>query len=110
MLCCVTVSVEALVPTTELLRLCLDQECCCMHCVTLFCETICLIPAICVTSSFQQAKVQQSVTHFCRDQKMLRCVVREDLSFEMATDLVNDMKQVIKWLDHHFIYSGQYPP
>ena len=38
---------------------------------------------------------------------MLRCVVREDLSFEMATDLVNDMKQVIEWLDHHFIYSGQ---
>lgn len=43
----------------------------------------------------------------CRKQKMLRCVVREDLSFEMATDLVNDMKQVIEWLDHHFIYSGQ---
>lgn len=37
---------------------------------------------------------------------MLRVVVREDLSYEMATDLVNDMNQVIKWLDHHFIYSG----
>lgn len=37
---------------------------------------------------------------------MLRCVVREDLSFEMATDLVNDMKKSIEWLDHHFIYTG----
>ena len=42
----------------------------------------------------------------CRDQKLLRVVVREDLSYEMATDLVNDMNQVIEWLDHHFIYSG----
>ena len=42
----------------------------------------------------------------CRKQKMLRCVVREDLSFEMASDLVDDMKKCIEWLDHHFIYSG----
>ena len=42
----------------------------------------------------------------CRDQKLLRVVVREDLSYEMASDLVNDMNQVIEWLDHHFIYSG----
>lgn len=40
---------------------------------------------------------------------MLRCVVREDLSYEMATDLVNDMKKCIEWLDHHFIYTGQQP-
>ena len=44
----------------------------------------------------------------CRKQKMLRCVVREDLSYEMATDLINDMKQCIEWLDHHFIYTGQH--
>ena len=37
---------------------------------------------------------------------MLRVVVREDLSFEMASDLITDMKQVIEWLDHHFIYTG----
>lgn len=39
---------------------------------------------------------------------MLRCVVREDLSYEMATDLINDMNKCIEWLDHHFIYSGQF--
>lgn len=39
---------------------------------------------------------------------MLRCVVREDLSYEMATDLINDMKQCLEWLDHHFIYTGQH--
>ena len=38
---------------------------------------------------------------------MLRCVVREDLSYEMATDLVDDMNKCIEWLDHHFIYSGE---
>ncbi len=38
---------------------------------------------------------------------MLRCVVREDLSYEMATDLINDMNKCIEWLDHHFIYSGE---
>ena len=37
---------------------------------------------------------------------MLRVVVREDLSYEMATDLVNDMQRVIEWLDHHFIFDG----
>ncbi len=42
----------------------------------------------------------------CRSQKMLRVTVREDFSYELATDLVNDLKQVIEWLDHHFIYSG----
>ena len=39
---------------------------------------------------------------------MLRCVVREDLSYEMATDLINDMNKCIEWLDHHFIYSGEF--
>ena len=39
---------------------------------------------------------------------MLRCVVREDLSYEMATDLVSDMNKSIEWLDHHFIYSGEH--
>ena len=43
----------------------------------------------------------------CSKQKMLRVVVREDLSFEMASDLVSDMDKCIEWLDHHFIYSGQ---
>ena len=33
--------------------------------------------------------------------------MREDLSFEMASDLVSDMDKCIDWLDHHFIYSGQ---
>ena len=37
---------------------------------------------------------------------MLRVVVREDLSYEMASDLIGDMKRVIEWLDHHFIYEG----
>lgn len=40
---------------------------------------------------------------------MLRCVVREDLSYEMATDLIDDMNKCIEWLDHHFIYSGEFP-
>ena len=39
---------------------------------------------------------------------MLRCVVREDLSYEMASDLVDDMNKCIEWLDHHFIYSGEF--
>ena len=38
---------------------------------------------------------------------MLRAVVREDLSYEMATDLVTDLKTVVEWLDHHFTYSGR---
>jgi hypothetical protein len=46
--------------------------------------------------------------YVCRKQKMLRCVVREDLSYEMATDLINDMNKCIEWLDHHFIYSGEF--
>ena len=37
---------------------------------------------------------------------MLRVVVREDHSFEMISDLIQDMKRVIEWLDHHFIYTG----
>ena len=36
---------------------------------------------------------------------MLRCVVREDLSMEMANDLVSDVTQCVEWLDHHFIFS-----
>ena len=44
-----------------------------------------------------------------RHQKMLRVVVREDLSFEMASDLIEDMKRVVEWLDHHFIYDGACP-
>ena len=36
---------------------------------------------------------------------MLRCVVREDLSMEMANDLVSDVTQCVQWLDHHFIFS-----
>ena len=36
---------------------------------------------------------------------MLRCVVREDLSMEMANDLVSDVQQCVEWLDHHFIFS-----
>ena len=42
-----------------------------------------------------------------RSQKMLRVTVREDFSFELASDLINDLKTVIEWLDHHFIYSGR---
>ena len=38
---------------------------------------------------------------------MLRAVVREDLSYEMASDLVADLKTVVEWLDHHFTYSGK---
>ena len=45
----------------------------------------------------------------CRSQKMLRVTVREDFSFELASDLINDLKTVIEWLDHHFIYSGMVP-
>ena len=45
----------------------------------------------------------------CRSQKMLRVTVREDFSYELATDLINDLKTVIEWLDHHFIYSGMVP-
>ena len=37
---------------------------------------------------------------------MLRVTVREDFSYELASDLINDLKTVIEWLDHHFIYSG----
>ena len=44
-----------------------------------------------------------------RGQKMLRVTVREDFSYELATDLVNDLKTVVDWLDHHFIYSGMVP-
>ena len=44
-----------------------------------------------------------------RSQKMLRVTVREDFSYELATDLINDLKTVIEWLDHHFIYSGMVP-
>lgn len=33
--------------------------------------------------------------------------MREDLSYEMASDLISDMLQCINWLDHHFIYSGE---
>ena len=40
---------------------------------------------------------------------MLRVTVREDFSFELASDLINDLKTVIEWLDHHFIYSGMVP-
>lgn len=43
----------------------------------------------------------------CRHQKMLRVVVREDHSYEMASALVKDMTSVIEWLDHHFIYDGE---
>ena len=32
--------------------------------------------------------------------------VREDFSYELASDLITDLKTVIEWLDHHFIYSG----
>ena len=39
-------------------------------------------------------------------QKMMRVVVREDLSYEMASDLVADMQRTIEYLDHHFIYDG----
>ena len=42
----------------------------------------------------------------CRSQKMLRVTVREDFSYELASDLVTDLKTVIEWLDHHFIYTG----
>lgn len=42
----------------------------------------------------------------CRSQKMLRVTVREDFSYELASDLITDLKTVIEWLDHHFIYSG----
>ncbi|KAK9809501.1 hypothetical protein WJX73_004886 [Symbiochloris irregularis] len=38
-------------------------------------------------------------------QKMLRVVIREDHSFEMISDLITDMKRVIDWLDHHFVYT-----
>ena len=38
---------------------------------------------------------------------MLRVTVREDFSYELASDLINDLKTVIEWLDHHFIYSGR---
>ena len=41
----------------------------------------------------------------CRHQHMLRCVVREDLSMEMANDLVSDVQQCVEWLDHHFIFG-----
>ena len=37
---------------------------------------------------------------------MLRVTVREDFSYELASDLVADLKTVIEWLDHHFIYTG----
>lgn len=37
---------------------------------------------------------------------MLRVVVREDLTYEMASILVTDIKKSIEWLDHHFIYTG----
>ena len=40
-----------------------------------------------------------------RQQKMLRVVVREDLTYEMATDLVKDIVATVDWLDHHFTYS-----
>ena len=36
---------------------------------------------------------------------MLRVVVREDLTFEMASDLVKDVKETVNWLDHHFTYT-----
>ena len=49
---------------------------------------------------------RKSLVLSCRSQKMLRVTVREDFSYELATDLINDLKQVIEWLDHHFIYSG----
>lgn len=36
---------------------------------------------------------------------MLRVVVREDLTYEMASDLVKDIVATVDWLDHHFTYS-----
>ena len=45
--------------------------------------------------------------HMCRSQKMLRVTVREDLTMEMASDLVRDLKTVIEWLDHHYMFTGE---
>ena len=39
---------------------------------------------------------------------MLRVTVREDLTMEMASDLVRDLKTVIEWLDHHYMFTGEH--
>ena len=36
---------------------------------------------------------------------MLRVVVREDFTYEMASDLISDIRASVDWLDHHFTYT-----
>jgi glutamate decarboxylase len=37
--------------------------------------------------------------------KLLRAVVREDLSMSMVDELVVDIMRTVEWLDHHHTYT-----
>ena len=41
----------------------------------------------------------------CRHVKLLRCVIREDLSMSMVEELINDIKRVVEYLDNHYVIS-----
>lgn len=41
----------------------------------------------------------------CRHIKLLRVVIREDLSMSMAEELIKDFVRVVEYLDHHFSFT-----
>ena len=41
----------------------------------------------------------------CRHVKLLRVVIREDLSMSMAEELIKDFERVVEYLDHHFSFT-----
>lgn len=43
----------------------------------------------------------------CSKVKLLRAVVREDMSSELASGLVSDMLKTLEWLDSHFVYTPE---
>ena len=41
----------------------------------------------------------------CRHIKLLRVVIREDLSMSMVEELIKDFVRVVEYLDHHFSFT-----
>lgn len=50
----------------------------------------------------QQLRIATSCWVVCRETKLLRAVIREDMSMAMVDELIKDITRAVEYLDSHF--------
>ena len=65
-------------------------------------ENMSITVRLIVSTCCRPRPFQQNPQHDCRDTKLLRAVIREDMSMAMVDELIKDITRSVEYLDSHF--------